>query len=127
MNRQRHDRARILGRRSPLIGRAGSVVLLCTLAALAPTTNAGDNSISGFDQITLAPGDTGNCESSPCTVYMKMPAGTGSYTVMSSGNGRVGEYPAGETVNLGSFWSSQAFSIEGMDVPKAYAYIPNEP
>jgi hypothetical protein len=48
-------------------------------------------------------------------------------SVMSSSDGRVGEYPAGETVKLGSFWSSQAFSIKGMDVPKAYAYIPSQP
>jgi hypothetical protein len=109
------------------IPRAFSVGLLCTLAGVAPLALGGDNSISGFDQITLAPGDTGRCDSSPCTVYLKMPEGEGTYEVMSSGNGRVGEYPAGETVNLGSFWSSQAFSIEGMDVPKAYAYISEEP
>jgi hypothetical protein len=46
---------------------------------------------------------------------------------MSSSDGRIGEYPAGETVKLGSFWNSQAFRIEGMDVPKAHAYIPSEP
>jgi hypothetical protein len=99
----------------------GVLALAASLAAIA------DNSISGFDQITLAPGDTGRCDSSPCEVYLKMPEGSGSYEVMSSSDGRVGEYPAGETVKLGSFWSSQAFSIKGMDVPKAYAYIPSQP
>jgi hypothetical protein len=103
------------------------IAVLCALAGAASLAGAGDNSISGFDQITLAPGDTGRCNSSPCTVYLKMPAGEGSYEVMSSSDGRVGEYPAGETVKLGSFWSTQAFQIKGMDVPKAYAYIPNEP
>jgi hypothetical protein len=100
--------------------------LLCVLAGFAPAVIGGDDSISGFDQITLAPGDTGRCNSSPCTVYLKMPPGSGTYEVTCN-ESRVGEYPAGETVNLGSFWSDQAFAIKGMDVPKAYAYIPQIP
>jgi hypothetical protein len=126
MNRQRQGRSPIYSQRRPVAG-ALSAGVLCVLASVASTVASGDDSISGFDQITLAPGDTGNCNSSPCTIYLKMPEGTGTYVVMSSGNGRVGEYPAGETVNLGSFWNSQAFTIEGMDVPKAYAYIAEEP
>lgn len=109
------------------ISSAFTMGLLFALATAAPLAQSGDNSISGFDQITLAPGDTGRCDSSPCTVYLKMPEGEGTYEVMSSSDGRVGEYPAGETVKLGSFWSTQAFEIKGMDVPKAYAYIPNQP
>jgi hypothetical protein len=96
------------------------------MAVFASSAIGGDDSISGFDQITLAPGDTGRCNSSPCKVYLKMPAGTGTYEVTGN-ESRVGEYPAGETVNLGSFWSDQAFAIKGMDVPKAYAYIPQIP
>jgi hypothetical protein len=113
--------------RSPIVPGAVSVSLLCVLIGFAPIVQAGDKSISGFDEITLAPGDTGTCDSSPCTVYLKMPPGTGTYEVMSSSDGRIGEYPAGETVKLGSFWSTQAFEIKGMDVPKAYAYIPSQP
>jgi hypothetical protein len=100
-----------------------AAVFYCGLAALPWGSALADDNISGFDQITLAPGDTGRCDSSPCTVYLKMPEGEGTYEVMSSGDGSVGEYPAGKTVKLGSFWSSQAFTIKGMDVPKAYAYI----
>ena len=108
--------------------RLAAAGLLCLLAGCSTTGGGGgDNDISGFDQITLAPGDTGTCNSSPCTVFLKMPQGSGTYEVMSSTNGRVGDYPAGQTVKLGSFWNSQAFSIEGMDVPKAYAYIPSQP
>jgi len=112
-----------------LLAGASAISALCLLAACASTTGTGggDNSISGFDQITLAPGDTGTCDSSPCTVYLKMPPGTGSFEVTSSSDGRIGEYPAGETVRLGSFWSTQAFAIKGMNVPKAYAYIPEQP
>jgi hypothetical protein len=122
----RHDRPTIhRGSRCPRSAPLAAVVAL--LSGWATTGGAGDDSIQGFDQITLAPGDTGRCTSSPCTVYLKMPPGTGTYEVTSSGDGRVGEYPAGETVKLGNFWSDQAFTIEGIDVPKAYAYIPNEP
>jgi hypothetical protein len=109
--------------RGRMVTGAISAGLLCLLAGAAPLAQAGDDSISGFDQITLAPGDTGTCDSSPCTVYLKMPEGEGNYEVESSSDGFVGSYPAGETVKLGSFWSSQAFTIKGMDVPKAYAYI----
>lgn len=86
----------------------------------------GNNAITGFDQITLAPGDSGTCESSPCTVFLEMPDGTGTFEVTSNSSGRIGEYPAGQTVKLGGFWSSQAFTIEGTDLPKAYAYIANQ-
>lgn len=110
-------------RRRPMIATTLPIGLVCALAGAAAPVMASDDSISGFDQITLAPGDTGRCDSSPCAVYLKMPEGEGTYEVMSSGDGRIGEYPAGQTVKLGSFWSSQAFTIKGMDVPKAYAYI----
>ena len=113
-------------RRSPIVPGAVPASLLCALIGATPLVQ-GDNSISGFDEITLAPGDTGTCNSSPCAVYLKMPEGEGTYEVMSSSDGRIGEYPAGETVRLGSFWSTQAFQIKGMDVPKAYAYIPDQP
>jgi len=93
---------------------------------LSACSSTGDNSISGFDRITLAPGDTGNCNSSPCQVYLKIPSGSGSYEVTAN-EVRVGTFPAGKTATLGSFWQSQAFEIRGMNVPKAYAYIPNQP
>lgn len=124
MNRQRYHCSNF--RPSRMIAATISVGVLCLLTGFAPAVIGGDDSISGFDQITLAPGDTGRCNSSPCTVYLKMPAGSGTYEVTGN-ESRVGEYPAGETVNLGSFWSDQAFAIKGMDVPKAYAYIPQIP
>lgn len=82
--------------------------------------------VQGFDQVTLAPGDTGNCTSSPCRVLLQIPAGSGSYEVTAN-EVKVGTYPAGQTADLGSFWGSQAFQIRGMNVPKAYAYIPTQP
>lgn len=96
---------------------AGAATLLAACAA--PGT-----SVQGFDQVTLAPGDTGNCISTPCQVLLKMPPGSGTFEV--TGNEvKVGTYPAGQVASLGSFWESQAFEIKGANVPKAYAYIPS--
>jgi hypothetical protein len=92
----------------------------CLLAACA----APGTSVQGFDKVTLAPGDTGNCTSTPCQVLLKMPPGTGTFEVTAN-EVKVGIYPAGQVVSLGSFWQSQAFEIKGANVPKAYAYIPS--
>jgi hypothetical protein len=54
-----------------------------------------------------------------------MPPGTGSFEV--TGNEvKIGTYPAGQVADLGSFWQTQAFEIKGANVPKAYAYIPQQ-
>jgi len=77
---------------------------------------------SGANAVTVKPGQTANCATSPCAVSLVMPAGSGSYEV--TGNEvTIGTYPAGETVNLGNYYQSQAFAIKGADVPKAYVYI----
>lgn len=110
----------------------GKSALMCLIPVvlagglLSACNSTGDNSITGFDRLDLAPGDTGNCDSSPCQVYLKMPAGSGNYEVTAN-EVRVGTFPAGQTAFLGSFWESQAFAIKGMNVPKAYAYIPAQP
>jgi hypothetical protein len=103
----------------------GLALLFGALGQLGGCASTGQH-VSGFDQLTLAPGDTGTCISSPCQVNLKMPAGTGSYEVTGNGT-RVGTFPAGQTVFLGSFWSSQGFKIEGLELPQAYAYIPSTP
>jgi hypothetical protein len=100
-------------------------LLIASVALLSACTSTGKHP-TAFDQLTLAPGDTGTCESSPCRVFLQIPAGKGSYEVIAN-QVKVGVYPAGQTVSLGSFFSSQAFQIKGMDVPKAYAYIPAQP
>jgi hypothetical protein len=101
-------------------------LLIGAFGLLSACASTGDNSITGFDQLTLAPGDTGTCESSPCQVSLQIPAGTGTYEVTAN-QVSVGTFSGGETASLGSFWKSQAFEIVGMDAPKAYAYIPSQP
>jgi hypothetical protein len=77
---------------------------------------------SGANAVTVKPGQTANCATSPCAISLVMPAGSGSYEV--TGNSvTIGTYPAGETVNLGNYFQSQALAVEGADVPKAYVYI----
>jgi hypothetical protein len=100
------------------------VLLGGALGLLSACATTGKD-VQGFDQITLAPGDTGNCTSSPCQVFLQIPAGNGNYEV--TGNEvKIGTFPAGQTAALGSYWQSQAFQIRGLNVPKAYAYIPNQ-
>lgn len=110
-------------RRTPVRDLAAATMIgaLGLLSACATSTDS--ESISGFDQLNLKPGDTGQCDSRPCRVFLQIPAGSGSYEVTGNET-KIGVYPAGQNADLGSFWQSQAFEINGMDVPKAYAYIP---
>jgi hypothetical protein len=102
-----------------------SLVMAPVIAAfvlLSACTSTGKHE-TGFGQLTLSPGETGTCQSNPCRVFLKIPEGKGSYEVIAN-QVKVGDYPGGQTADLGSFFSSQAFQIVGMDVPKAYAYVP---
>jgi hypothetical protein len=104
---------------APRILTLGSVLAALVLAGCATS----QNQPSGIIDITLKPGDTGSCESSPCQVRLVMPPGKGSYQV--TGNEmRIGTFPAGQTVALGGYWQSQKFAIVGAKVPPAYVYIP---
>ena len=77
---------------------------------------------SGANAVTVKPGQTANCATSPCAISLVMPAGSGSYEV--TGNSvTIGTFPAGETVNLGNYFKSQALEVIGADVRKAYVYI----
>jgi hypothetical protein len=98
-----------------------SLLALATMCLGACATHG--RFVSDWGQITLAPGDTGTCSSNPCQVFFKMPPGEGTYTVMGTGF-TIGQYPAGETVNLGGFFESSAIKVQGANVPKAYIYVP---
>ncbi len=50
---------------------------------------------SGANAVTVKPGQTANCATSPCAISLVMPAGSGSYEV--TGNSvTIGTYPAGK-------------------------------
>jgi hypothetical protein len=99
-------------------------VILCggLLAAVAACASAGKN-VTGWDQITLAPGMTGTCESNPCRVFYQMPKGSGTYAVVGNAV-TYGTYRAGQTVSLGSFFGSNTIKVPDAGVPPAYVYVP---
>ena len=101
--------------------RVGLVLATLTLVGCASSPNNPTGAIA----ITVKPGDTGTCDTTPCQVRLVMPPGKGSYEV--TGNEvRVGTFPAGQTVNLGGYWNSQKFAIVGAGVRPAYVYIPTD-
>ena len=77
---------------------------------------------TGWGEITLAPGDTGTCLSTPCRVYFQMPPGEGKYLVTAN-EVKVGDFPAGQTVMLGGFFETNAIKLPGTQVPPTYVYI----
>jgi hypothetical protein len=98
------------------------ILLVVTMALLVGCETTGRH-VTAWGEITLGPGDTGSCSSNPCRVYFEMPPGEGSYRVTGTGF-PIGEYPAGETVAIGSFFESSAIKVEGAGVPPAYIYVP---
>jgi hypothetical protein len=104
---------------APTTRRWAAVLAALSLGGCASSAN----NPTGVISITVKPGDTGTCESSPCQVSLIMPPGNGTF-VVTGNEVKVGSFPAGQTVNLGGYWNSQAFKIVGAGVPPAYVYIP---
>ena len=100
--------------------RPAALALLPLLLAGCATTG---NFVSDWGEITLAPGDTGLCHSNPCRVFFKLPPGEGSYTLHGSAF-PIGEYPAGQTAMIGSFFESSVIQVVGTDLPKTYLTVP---
>ncbi len=90
-----------------------ALILGCAMTGGFPT---------GWGEITLAPGDTGTCWSTPCRVYFEMPPGAGSYRVTAN-EVKVGDFPAGQRVLLGSFFETNAIKLPGTQVPPTYIYV----
>ena len=105
--------------RFPSVKRAILVGMLPLLAACATT----GRHVTSWGEITLAPGDTGTCQSNPCRVFFEMPPGDGTYTVTAN-EVKVGDFPAGKKVTLGSFFESNAIKLPGTNVPHTYVYVP---
>jgi hypothetical protein len=74
--------------------------------------------------ISRGPGETGSLNSTPCRVYFTMPPGKAAYKVTRTGF-TIGDYPAGRTVTLGSFFQSTAIRVAGPGVPPAYVDVPD--
>ena len=113
----------LLGKRFSARGRHVRWACAATAGFLLAGCASTGQEVQGFDAVTLAPGQTGTCESRPCRVYFQMPPGTGTYEVTGTETS-LGRYPAGEKVLLGGFWQSFAIKVKGLDAPTAYVYIP---
>lgn len=110
----------------PLLHRRAHLAPATLLALLTLACRPGvADDVSGSNAITVGPGDTGTCATSPCRVTLQMPPGAGRYEVTAN-EVRVGTYPAGQPADLGNFFESQAFAIKGAGVKKAYVYIADE-
>jgi len=96
--------------------------LLGLSACASSSGGGGDNVESLGGTMILEPGGTGLCRATPCRVEFRMPAGTGSYEVMSD-TMSLGMYPAGETVTLGQFYNGHTFTLKGSDAAPAYFYV----
>ena len=103
----------------------GWLIPMLALSVLTACASSGDH-VSGAMQVTIKPGDTANCDTSPCQVSFQMPPGSGTYEVTGNET-KIGDFPAGETVSLGNLWKSNAIKVVGADVPTAYVYIPSQP
>jgi hypothetical protein len=97
MNIEQWDQLAGFGFRS-----ARRALLAGTTLLLVACASSGEH-VTGVMQITLKPGETGTCQTSPCQVSLVMPPGTGTYEV--TGNEvKIGDFPAGQTVSLGSLF-----------------------
>ena len=81
--------------------------------------------VSVYDEPTLRPGGTVNCESNPCSVYFETPAGSGTHTVVEAGGTvKAGEAVGGQRVFLGEYYGGEKeFRVEGTDLPPAYLNV----
>ncbi len=98
---------------------AGSVALLAACAGSGQSVVGGVG--GNFENVTLRPGGSVSCVYSPCRVFFEMPAGTGVYAVTINKQ-NVGEYPAGETVLLGSFYTG-SYVIRVLDTNASLSYL----
>jgi hypothetical protein len=78
-----------------------------------------------FEVAGLKPGASVTCYTDPCRVVYEMPPGTGNRVVRAN-NLYVGDFPAGEVVELGAFYYNQspvAFTVDDTDARPAYLWI----
>ena len=69
-----------------------AVISLGSLATSSPNT---------FFEVTVRPGSSVVCASSPCTVYFETPAGSGTHNILQNGTVKAGVAIGGQRVLLG--------------------------
>jgi hypothetical protein len=103
----------------PPTTKAALLAALFTLLGGCADSRPSGNSLGGT--LTLQPGGTVLCNITPCSVSLVLPPADGELTVLS-GTFAIGQYPAGQTVKLGSFYNPQVFIIKDSGLPPAYFY-----
>jgi hypothetical protein len=99
----------------PLVTIGLAVVSLACLANNSPNT---------FYEVTVRPGSSVLCASSPCTVYFETLAGRGTHNILRNGTVKAGVAIGGQRVLLGEYFAhSGVLHVEGMDLPAAYLSV----
>lgn len=103
-----------------LLGASGLALLVSGCATSgAPNT---------FYEVTVRPGTSTVCASSPCTVYFESPAGSGTHDILQNGTIKAGVARGGERVRLGEYFAhSVTFRVAGTDLPVAYLSVVGGP
>ena len=78
------------------------------------------SSANTFFEVTVRPGSSVVCASSPCTVYFETPVGSGTHNILQNGTIKAGVAIGGQRVLLGEYFDhSVVFHVEGTDLPAA--------
>ena len=99
-----------------------AVLGLATLGGCAGSHNCAKHVDSFGGTLLMEWGGTGLCRLPPCTVQIKMPAGSGSYEVFDDGK-LLGQFPAGQRVTLGSFARPRTFVVNAAGVESARLFV----
>ena len=87
-----------------------------------------NNSQNTFFEVTVRPGSSVVCASSPCTVYFETPAGSGTHNILQNGTVKAGVAIGGQRVALGQYFThSVVFHVEGTDLPAAHLSVVGGP
>ncbi len=117
---------------SPFIVFFAGIAIATGLAGCASSGGAASEDTASEDtptetedvgEIILKPGASKTCISTPCAVWFEMPEGSGTFALMQDNQVKLGDYPAGQKVKIGNFWSPHYFNIPESDYPKSHLYI----
>jgi hypothetical protein len=104
---------------SPMVSRLSMSLIATGLVVLSSGTLA-NNYANTFFEVTVRPGASVTCGSSPCTVYFEAPAGSGTHNILQNGTVNAGVAIGGQRVLLGEYFAhSTVFHVEGTDLPAA--------
>ena len=96
--------------------------------ALASVGSLANSSPNTFFEVTVRPGASVICASSPCTVYFETPAGSGTHTILQNGTIKAGVAIGGQRVLLGQYFDhAVVFRVEGTDLPEAHLSVVGGP